>query len=47
MMNDNNCTRLEKTDFEPSQLVEYGDAEQVTEASPTPNAGTDGSNYTS
>ena len=47
MMNDNVGTRLEKSDFEPSQLVEYGDAEQVTEANPTPSANSDGSNYTS
>ena len=47
-MNDNKAdSRLEKSAFEPSQLVEYGDAEQVTEANPGPGPNIDGPNYTS
>jgi hypothetical protein len=47
MNQDKAGAHMEKPAFEPSLLVEYGDAEDITQASPTPNAGSDGSNYTS
>jgi hypothetical protein len=40
-------TRSEKSAFEPSLLVEYGDAGQMTEAKPGPGNQIDGPNYTS
>jgi len=47
MYHDEAGTRSEKPAFEPSLLVEYGDAEQVTEANPNPGGQIDGPNYTS
>jgi hypothetical protein len=40
-------SRSEKPAFEPSLLIEYGDANQITEASPGPGSVVDGPNYTS
>jgi hypothetical protein len=40
-------SRLEKPAFEPSLLIEYGDAKQITEAGVGPGNNIDGPNYTS